>query len=115
MNVDVGTLAGVGLAIVLLMLSGFWTDRTYRRFDMLPGHYDIAGRATRMAPRRMMAFLLPVLFSAMMATFVILAGVLPRDMQNGDPETGLWVMIVAFLGAQALVLWLLGRWASRQG
>lgn len=113
MSVSIGTMAVVVIAIVMLLGSGFWTDRTYRRFDELPGHYDFKGRPTRMAPRRVMAWLTPVVFSLMLAVMAIAIASLPRAIQN-SPDAGIIFASLTFLGAQGLILWLLQRWASAQ-
>ena len=109
--VGAAALVCAGVTIALLLASGAWTDRRYRQFDRIPGHYDFRGRATRLDPRRQMAWLLPVLFSLMIAGFIVLVSVVPPEMQNGDPSMGLALICVTLLGAQALVLWLLSRWA----
>ncbi|KEO88021.1 hypothetical protein EH30_01205 [Erythrobacter sp. JL475] len=113
MSISFGTVAIVVIAIVLLLLSGVWTDRTYSRFSELPGHYDFRGRATRMAPRRTMAWLLPLTFSLMLAVIGIAMAMLPAEAQN-SPDAGLVIASITLLGAQGLVLWLLDRWASGQ-
>ena len=107
--------AFAAVSIALLCWSAVWTDRTYRRFDRLPGHYDVRGEATRMAPRRVMAWLLPVTFSIALIGLAAVLTYVPADMQNGDPTTGLALASITLLGAQGLILWLLSRWARRQG
>ncbi len=95
----------------LLLSSGAYADRRFARFDELPAHFDLAGKATRMAPRRTMAWMLPILFSIALVAIAILTSVLPRHMQNGDPVAGVIVGGLGLLAAQALVLWLTERWA----
>lgn len=113
MSISIGTVAIVVIAIVLLLLSGFWTDRTYNRFSELPGHYDCKGRPTRMAPRRTMAWLLPLTFSLMLVVIGFALAMLPADAQS-NPDAGLVIASITLLGAQGLILWLLDRWASWQ-
>jgi hypothetical protein len=107
-------LAFAALVIVLLLASGWWTERRYRRLDRLPAHYDFAGRPTRMDSRRVMAWLLPVMFSLFIGAMAALPMILPPEMRDGDPSTPLYLLPPVFLGAQGLVLWLLHRWAARQ-
>ena len=102
------------LSVVLLLASGAWTERTYRRFDRLPGHYDIRGNATRLDPRRQMAWLLPGLFSVVLLGLVAFASFIPDDPQGGNAWPGVVLVSFSFLAAQGLVLSLLARWAARQ-
>ena len=104
-----------GSAIVFLIVSGWWTDRTYSRFEHIPGHYDFSGKATRLEPRRQMSWLLPVMFSLTLAFFVVLMELMPRETMNGDPSNGIILIAVVTVASQGLVLWLLARWARRQG
>ncbi len=62
-----------------------------------------------MTPRRIMAWLLPGIFSLM-----LLAISVPPEMQNGDPLHGVLIAGGAFILAQALILWLTERWARTQ-
>lgn len=114
MSVSIATMAFVAIAIVALLVSGGWTDRTYRRFSELPGHYDFKGRPTRMAPRRVMAWLIPIVFSLMLAVSTVAIAMVPPELQNGSPDAGLVLIVITCLGAQGLILWLLHRWASIQ-
>lgn len=100
--------------IVTLLYSGLWTSRRYARFNKLPGHYDITGRPTRMAPRRTMVWLLPILFSFSLAVIALLTLVIPKSMQNGDPTIGVIVGGVGLLGGQLFVLRLTEKWARSQ-
>ena len=84
-----GVTALVIVTIALLLVSGAWTERHYRRFDQLPAHYDFRGRPTRFASRRVMAWLLPVTFSVMLVAVALVAAAAPPGLQNGDPVTGL--------------------------
>ena len=111
---SVAALTFAALGIVLLLASGWWTDRRYRRFDRLPAHYDFSGRATRMDSRRVMAWLLPAAFSFVIAALVAFHTMLPPEMHDGDLSALLYVLPLIFLGAQGLVLWLLRGWAARQ-
>lgn len=108
------SLAVAAVTILLLLLSGWWTNVSYARFDTLPAHYDWRGRATRMERRAVMAWLLPVVFSVTLAALMVMLILLPAEMTNGDPSVGLYVAATSLLGAQALVLWLLSRWAKTQ-
>ncbi len=108
------SLACAALGILVLLASGWWTDRTYRRFDRLPGHYDLAGRATRLDPRPVMAWLLPVVFSLVIALITALVLLTPPERTRGDPSVPLYVLPILMLAAQASVLTLLRRWAARQ-
>lgn len=113
MAVSPGTLVVVGIAVAILLWTGRWTDQRYRRFDQLPVHYDFRGRPTRMAPRRTMAWLLPIVFSVMLSVIAVGAAILPREMQN-NPDFGLVFASVTLVAAQGFVLWLLARWARKQ-
>lgn len=108
------SLAFAALSIVALLASGWWTNRRYRRFDRLPGHYGLTGRATRMDSRKVMAWLLPVVFSLVIAGIAGLQMAMPAEAHRGDPSILLTLMPMILLGAQGLVLWLLHRWAARQ-
>ncbi|MBU1253436.1 hypothetical protein Q9K01_03295 [Qipengyuania sp. DY56-A-20] len=98
----------------LLLLSGLWAGRRYARFEQLPGHYDIAGNPTRMAPRRTMVWMLPMLFSLVLLTIATFTALIPREMQNGEPAIGALFGGVSLVAAQMFVLWLTERWARRQ-
>ena len=99
----------------VLLASGAWASRRFARFEQLPGHFDFRGRATRMAPRRVMVWMLPILFSAMLVFITLLTEMVPPEYRNGDPLVGALIGGVSLVGAQALVLWLTDRWARRQG
>ncbi|TNE56732.1 MAG: hypothetical protein EP341_04530 [Sphingomonadales bacterium] len=114
MSLDPAAILCAGLAITMLLYSGYWTDRTYARFERIPGHYDFHGNATRLTPRRQMAWLIPVIFSVILAVFTVLFELIPADMQNGDPSIGLVFSSVVLVSAQGLILWLLSRWARSQ-
>ena len=98
----------------LLLLSGLWASRRYARFERLPGHYDMAGNPTRMAPRHTTVWMLPIIFSLVLLAIVTFTIVLPREMLNGDPAIGAFVGGVCLSGAQVFVLWITERWALRQ-
>ena len=102
------------IAVALLLASGWWTDRTYRRFDQIPAHYDIRGKATRLTSRRQMAWAIPAGFSLFLVGFAAIVHFVPADMQNGDPAMSLISASLIMLAAQGLVLWLLHRWAGQQ-
>lgn len=109
-----GAMAFAALSIVILLWSAWWTDRRYARFERIPGHYDFRGRATRLDPRRQMAWLLPVLFSVSIGGYLALFLLVPAELQNGDPSVGMYMVCVVLLAAQGLILWLLARWARSQ-
>lgn len=111
---SVASLAFAALSIVLLLASGWWTDRRYRRFDQLPGHYGLTGKATRIDSRKVMAWLLPIMFSLVIAAMAGLQLAIPPEAHRGDPSTPLYLMPPILLAVQGLVLWLLHRWAARQ-
>jgi len=115
MPISPGALICAGLAIALLVYSGAWTDRTYRRFDKIPGHYDWRGNATRLDSRRQMAWLLPAIFSFLIVGFAAMVWVTPAGMVNGNPSTGLVFTSLVLLAIQGLVLRLLARWARGAG
>ena len=104
----------ISLTIANLLASGYWTDRRFARFDHLPAHYGLLGRPTRYAPRRTVAWLLPVVFSIMLIVVSTAISFVPTELKNGDPETATIIMCAALLGSQGLVIWLHGRWASEQ-
>lgn len=100
--------------VLLIMASGLWANRRFRRFKRLPGHFDITGKATYLAPRSLIIWYIPIVLSTVLIA-IALAGVLvPRELQNGDAVTGVVLGGVCILGAQMLILWLTERWASRQ-
>ncbi|MFA9201719.1 MAG: hypothetical protein ACEQR8_11170 [Cypionkella sp.] len=101
--------------VALLLWSGSFASRRFGRFAELPAHFDWAGRATRMAPRRTMAWILPVVFAITLLGIAVLVSALPREMQNGDPVAAVLVGGIASFAAQCLVLWLTERWARTQG
>lgn len=113
-GLGLGAMVFAALSIVALIWSGWWTNRRYSCFDRIPGHYDFKGRATRLDPRRQMAWLLPVLFSLLIAGYGTLFHLVPAALQNGDPSVGMVLVCLVFLAAQGLVLWLLARWAQAQ-
>ncbi|MEL6530323.1 MAG: DUF1648 domain-containing protein [Pseudomonadota bacterium] len=102
------------VAICLLVLSGLWAERRFRRFDQLPAHFDFAGRATRMASRSFVVWLAPSIFIAILGLTVFLAYAMPADQLNGDPGEAIVYSSVIILGAQIFVLWLIDRWSRRQ-
>ncbi|MEM7780067.1 MAG: hypothetical protein AAF697_06735 [Pseudomonadota bacterium] len=109
-----GELVLVCASVLILLASGWWTDRRYRGFTMIPAHYDVRGRATRMAPRRTMAWTLPVLFSCLLVILTFVVAAAPDAYSDGSPL--MWALInsVTLIGAQVFVLWLLARWARSQ-
>lgn len=109
---SVASLVFAALGIAVLLASGWWTDRRYRRFDLLPAHYDLTGQPTRMDSRRVMAWILPVIFSLVIAAMAMLQLLLPPEAHNSDPSTPLYLLPPILLAAQGLVLWLLRRWAA---
>lgn len=115
MGPSTASLVVAALGIMVLLVSGWWTNRAYARFELLPGHYDWRGRVTRMEKRSVMAWLLPVVFSVSLMAMMVMFITLPSEMVNGDPSIGLYLVTVTFLGSQAFVLRLLSRWAKTQG
>jgi hypothetical protein len=104
----------VSLSVIFLLYTGYWTDRRYARFEQFPAHYDFRGRATRLSPRKQMAWAVPIGLSVLLIGLVMLLEVMPAQYINDDPEIAIWSMIIGFPLVQALVLWLLSRWAARQ-
>jgi uncharacterized membrane protein len=100
--------------VALLLASGHWANRRFAAFDELPAHYGIDGEPTRFDSRRTMAWMLPVLFSIVLMVIALLTGLLPAEMRNGDPVTGVVVGGVFLLTGQIFVLWLTLRWARKQ-
>ncbi len=111
---SLAALAYAVLAILVLLASGLWTDRTYRRFDRLPGHYDLTGQATRLDPRRQVAWLVPGLLSLVIVLMIGIAVLVPSEMKRGDSTASLFLTPSILITAQALQLALLRRWARRQ-
>lgn len=108
-------LALLALTVTILLYSGAWTDRKFRRFDKIPAHYDLRGQATRLTSRRPMAWLIPIMFSVMLMAFAAMLTLIPSEYINGDPKAAFWIILFTLPTAQALILWLLSRWAARQG
>ncbi len=96
---------------VALLLSGVWAHRRFDGYSQLPSHFNIRGEADRFAPRGVMVWLLPVMFSMMLLGIAAAFEYIPQEMQNGDPSTGVLITGFTVLGGQALVLWLTVRWA----
>ncbi len=113
-GIGFGAMVFAALSVITLLWSGWWTDRRYSRFDRIPGHYDFKGRATRLDSRHQMAWLLPVLFSLLIASYGVLFYFVPLQLHNGDPSTGLVLVCLVLLATQGLILWLLARWARSQ-
>lgn len=101
--------------VSLLLASGFWASRRFAGFEHLPGHFDVRGHVTRLAPRSVMVWMLPVTFSVMLLIISGAMVALPREVQNGEPTTGILIVGITLLAAQGLVLWLTDRWARKQG
>ncbi|MGB7373810.1 hypothetical protein [Pontixanthobacter sp.] len=97
--------------ILLLILSGVWSARRFKQLEQLPGHFGFDGKATHLAPRRTMVWLLPVTLSTVLMAVAVAMVLTPREMQNGNPVTAAVVCGFVVLAAQALVLWLNVRWA----
>jgi hypothetical protein len=112
--ISVPAIAIVMVSVLLLLASGWWTDNAYRRFDQIPAHYDIRGNATRLTPRRPMAWALPAGFSIFLVGFALAIGFIPPEMQNGDPSAAIIASSLIMLAAQGIILWLLRRWALGQ-
>ena len=100
--------------VAVLLGSGAWASRRYVGFDQLPSHFGITGKADSFAPRRVMSWLLPVLFSLAIVAIGTLSILIPPEMRNGDPVVGTLVGGVSLVGAQIFVLGLTERWARKQ-
>ena len=109
-----GELALTLLTVAILLASGAWTERRFRRFDQLPAHYDFSGKATRYSPRRTMAWLLPVTFSVLMVVIVFAISAIPDKYRDGSTLSATILCSTALLGAQGTMLWLHARWARKQ-
>jgi len=111
---SIASIAFAAIGVAVLVASGWWTDRTYRRFDRLPGHYDLAGEATRLDPRRVTAWLIPVVFSLAIAGIALFVVLTPPDRFNSDPSLPLFLTPLILVAGQGFLLALLRRWARRQ-
>ena len=100
--------------VAILLASGVWASRRFARFEELPGHFDFRGRMTRMAPRRTMVWMLPVLFSVVLVVLALMPQGVPPEHRNGDPVVAVAVGGITLVAAQCFVLWLTDRWARRQ-
>jgi len=103
-----------GICAIGLVLSGLWAQTRFSRFEQLPAHFDVRGRATRLAPQRFVIWLTPVMFLITNGAIIALIIILPPQMINGDPNVAVYVSSAIILFAQGLVLWLLERWARNQ-
>lgn len=100
--------------ILILLASGHWANRRFSDFDLLPGHFDASGRASRMTPRKKMVWLLPVTFSFVIAVLTLMMYLVPESNRNGgDPLPVLAFSALCLLFAQGFVLWLTDRWANK--
>ncbi len=105
----------VSLPIIAgLLWSGWWTNERFSNLDELPGHYGLNGEATYMAPRRVMAWALPVLYSIFLLVLALVVLLVPAEHQDGSALPGVVFAGIAFGAAQCLVIWLHGRWARKQ-
>lgn len=80
----------------------------------IPGHFDWAGRPPLMDLRRVVVWLLPVIFSLVLLAIPALVVMLPPEQINGDPLVSVVFAGFALLAAQGFVLWLTERWARMQ-
>ena len=101
--------------VVALMLSGVWASNRFASFDKLPSHFDLRGKADRFAPRGVMVWMLPVLFSLMLVGTAAAFLLVPQHMQNGDQVPGVIFSGCVLVAAQVFVLWLTVRWAQGEG
>ncbi|MEQ8412448.1 MAG: hypothetical protein RIC51_00655 [Erythrobacter sp.] len=115
MTVSGGALTLAAAAIGLLLLSGLWVEWRYRGFARLPVHFDGSGRATRLAPRRVVIWSTPTIFVGLNGFIVFLVQTLPRDDLRGEPDEALMIVAIVLLGAQLFILWLVERWARGGG
>ena len=107
-------LAITAATVGLLLLSGRWASKRFAEFDKLPGHFDFAGRATRMTSRSRMVWLLPITFSAMMVVVAVMIYSVPGDYGSAGPLPWLIFTGGSLLGSQVFVLWLTDRWAKQK-
>ncbi|GMN03323.1 DUF1648 domain-containing protein [Erythrobacter sp. MTPC3] len=109
-----GALLVAAAASLLLILSGLWAEKRFASFDRLPAHFNGAGKPTRFASRRLMIWLTPVIFIALITLVISLLATLPENQINGDPDDAVVLMSTIIIGAQAFILWLTTRWARGQ-
>ena len=100
--------------VAVLLGSGAWASRRYAGFDQLPSHFGLTGKADSFASRRVMTWLVPVLFSVVLVAIGTLSIAIPAEMRNGDPVVGTLVGGVGLVGAQIFLLWLTERWVREQ-
>ncbi len=105
----------VSLPFIATMLAiGFWSERHFAAFKRLPGHFDLSGRASYLAPRRKMTIGLSAFFALLLLVVVIVAVIIPEELRNGDPVVAAALGGAALVTAQGFVLWLTEKWASRR-
>jgi len=105
----------VGAALLSLLASSIWAELRFARHARLPAHFDVSGRVTRFAPRRVVIWLTPAIFAAVLALIIGLGQTLPPEWINGDPANAVIVSSLVICGAQGFVLWLIHRWAHGAG
>mgnify|MGYP006267143571 CR=1 FL=1 len=115
MTVSGGALTLAAAAIALLGMSGLWAERRYRRLDRLPAHFDVSGNPTRFAPRPVVIWFTPAVFTGALLTIVTLVTTLPGEQVRGDPDHAVIGASLIMLGAQAFVIRLVDRWARLPG
>ena len=108
-----GLLAALPFAFILVV-SGLWAERRYRRFRELPGHYGLGGHVTRMGSRRAITVAIPLLFALFLVVFSLTPLLVPPENQNGSIVPGVIFSGVVMVAAYGLVVWLTERWVSRQ-
>ena len=110
-------IAALFLAVAILALLGsiFWAKQRFGHFEQLPQHYGLRGEASYLGSPALVIWQLPLFFAAMLIGIATLFVFVPRELQNGDPTTGMIVACAAMVGAHAFILWLTERWARAQG
>ena len=104
-----------GAAVLFLLLSVVWAKQRFGHFEHLPQHYDWRGKATRLGPPSLIIWGLPLIDIAIMIAIAALFVFVPRELQNGDPTTGMVFASLVIAGSHVFILWLTDRWARAQG
>ena len=90
------------------------TSRRFGRFEQLPTHFDLRGRADAFGPARVILWIVPGILMSTLALIAAIMVIVPREAQNGNPVVGIVITVVTLVGAQVLIAWLLERWAATQ-
>lgn len=110
MTAAVIVIAVAGVAVLLGL--ALRTSRRFQGFEQLPTHFDLRGRADAFGPGHVILWVVPGILMSTLALIAAIMIIVPREMQNGDPVTGMLICVSALIGAQVLIIWLLGRWAA---